>query len=84
MPISKLYMSVSADDDASSLNGFVTEEHPTHSFLTLPTRKKAHSPGPSGEHTMGVATGRLPEYVYTNTLPWWRAALRKKCVAVVE
>jgi hypothetical protein len=37
-----------------------------------------------GEHTAGVAAGRLPEYVYTNYLSWWRAALRRKCVAVVE
>ena len=40
MPKSKLYMSVSADDDASSLNGSITEEHPTSSFPTPPTRKK--------------------------------------------
>jgi len=33
---------------------------------------------------MSVAAGRLPEDVYTNTLPSWRAALRRKCVAVVE
>ena len=32
---------------------------------------------------MGVSAARLPEEVYTNTLPWWQAALRKKCVAVV-
>ena len=36
------------------------------------------------EHITGVAAGRLPEEVYTNTLPSWRAALRRKCVAVVE
>jgi hypothetical protein len=39
---------------------------------------------PSEGHTAGVAAGRLPEDVYTNTLPSWRAALRRKCVAVVE
>lgn len=38
---------------------------------------------PGEEHT-AVAAGRLPEDVYTNTLPPWRAALRRKCVAVVE
>ena len=84
MPKSKPYMSVSADDDASSPNGSITEEHPTPSFPTTPTRKKAYSPGPSGKHTVNVAAGRLPEDLYTNALPWWRAALRKKFVAVVE
>ena len=84
MPKSKSFMSVSADDDPSSLNGTIAEEHPTPSFPTLPTRKKALSPGLSGEHTMNIAAGRLPEDVYTNTLPGWRAALRRKCVAVVE
>ena len=33
---------------------------------------------------MDVAAGRLPEDVYTNTLPGWRAALRRKCLALVE
>ena len=71
MPKSKPYMSVSADDNASSLNGFIAEEHPTPPFPTLPTRKKAYSPSSSREHSVGVAAGRLPEGVYTNTLPWW-------------
>ena len=31
-----------------------------------------------------VAAGRLPEEVYTNTLPSWRVALRRKCLAAVE
>jgi len=33
---------------------------------------------------MNVAAGRLPEDVYTNTLPSWRVALRREFVAVVE
>ena len=37
IPKSKLYMSVSSDDDASSL---IAEEHPIPSFHTLPTWKK--------------------------------------------
>jgi hypothetical protein len=36
------------------------------------------------EYTASVAAGRLSEDVYTNTLPSWRAALRRKSVAVVE
>ncbi|KAH9961635.1 hypothetical protein BGW80DRAFT_1210922 [Lactifluus volemus] len=35
-------------------------------------------------HTATVAAGRLPEEIYTNTLPRWRATLRRKCVSVVE
>ena len=50
-----------------------------------PKRSESHTDDFSGEeHTAGVAAGRLPEDVYTNTLPSWRAALRRKCVAVVE
>jgi len=33
---------------------------------------------------MNIAAGRLPEDIYTNTLPSWRAALRRRCVAIVE
>jgi len=84
MPKSKPYMSVSADVNASSFNGFIAEEHTTPSFPTTPTRKKAYSPGPNEEQSMNVAAGRFPEDVYTNTLPSWRAALRRKFVAVVE
>jgi len=84
MPKSKPSMSVSSDDDAPSLNGYIAEKHPNPSFPTSPTRKKAYSPGPSGEHTINIAAGRLPEDVYTNTLPSWRAALRRKFVTVVE
>jgi len=84
MPQSKLYISASSDEDASSLNGAITEEDPIPSTPTLPTPKTPYSPGPSEEHTMNIAAGRLPEEVYTNMLPSWRAALRRKCVAVVE
>ena len=45
-------------------------------------RSEPHNPGE--EHTARIDAGRLPEDVYTNTLPWWRAALRRKCVVVVE
>ena len=83
MPKSKFYMSASADDDAPSLNGAITEEAPSPFPPILPTRKKAYSFGSSGEHTVSVDAGRLPEEVYTNMLPWWRAALRRKCVEVV-
>lgn len=43
-----------------------------------PKRSEPHNTGED------IAAGRLPEDVYTNTLPWWRAALRRKCVVVVE
>jgi membrane-associated phospholipid phosphatase len=50
-----------------------------------PKRSEPHTDDFRGEeHTAGVAAGRLPEDVYTNYLSWWRAALRRKCVAVVE
>jgi len=70
IPKYKLYMSICANDDGSSLNVAITAEHPTPSFPTLPTRKKAYSPGPSGENIMDVAASRLPEEVHANTLLW--------------
>ena len=83
MPKSKLYISVSSDDDAPSLKGAITKEDPIPSTPTMPTGKTT-SPGPNEDHTVNVAAGRLPEEVYTNMLPSWRAAIRRKCVAVVE
>jgi hypothetical protein len=89
MPKFKPSMSVSVDDHdhdhAFSPNGTITEGDPNPSSSpTLLTLKKAYSPDPGGEQTVNVGAGRLPEEVYTNMLPWWRAALRRKCVAVVE
>jgi hypothetical protein len=89
MPKFKPSMSVSVDghdhDHAFSPNGTITEGDPNPSSSpTLLTRKKAYSPDPGGEQTVNVEAGRLPEEVYTNMLPWWRAVLRRKCVAVVE
>ena len=89
MPKSKLYMPLSTED--AFTNGTVTE--PEHSQATPfsglvspkvhPKRSEPHTnDSPGGEH--GVAAGRLPEEVYANTLPGWRAALRRKCVAMVE
>jgi hypothetical protein len=76
MPKSKLYVSLSADD-AASLNGDV-------GAAAASIRKKSGS-GSEEEHMATVAAaGRLPEEVYANMLPGWRAALRRKCVAVVE
>ena len=91
MPKSKLYKSLSPDD-ASSLDDAVAEDPalPPGS-AAAPARMKSgsytrtdYSPGHSEERNASVAAGRLPEEVYANTLPWWRAALRRKCVAVVE
>jgi hypothetical protein len=78
MPKSKLYFSLSADD-AASLNGDGAVD-------AAPIRKKSGSGSGSEEEHMATvaAAGRLPEEVYANMLPGWRAALRRRCVAVVE
>lgn len=52
--------------------------------IAAPQKREPHRDDLGEEHTAGVAAGRLPEDVYANTLPWWRAALRRKSVAVVE
>jgi hypothetical protein len=79
MPKSKLYVSLSADD-AASLNGDGAVD-------AAPIRKKSGSGSEKEEHmaaTVAAAAGRLPEEVYANMLPGWRAALRRRCVDVVE
>ncbi|KAI0062728.1 hypothetical protein BV25DRAFT_1803341 [Artomyces pyxidatus] len=49
-----------------------------------PSEYSRFSPESDGEDNIGVAAGRLPEEYYTNTLPWWRAATRRKFVGIVE
>ena len=94
MPKSKHYMPLSTED--SFTNGTVTEPENSQGtpFPSLvspkvnkvhPKRSEHHTDdSPGEEHTAGVAAGRLPEEVYANTLPGWRAELRRKCVAMVE
>jgi hypothetical protein len=89
MSPSKLYMSLSTDaEDASPPDGTVAKDSPAiPPFGVAPTAGKFgfHAGHPASEEDIPrVAAGRLPEEVYANTLPWWRAALRRKCVEVVE
>jgi len=87
MPNSNLYMPISAENASAFDNSTVTERsQATPPFdVASPIKSEHHMDDLPGEkHTAGIAAGRLPEYVYTNTLPSWRAALRRKCVAVVE
>jgi hypothetical protein len=85
MPNSHLYMPLSAKDPFAFDSSTVTERsQATPPMDVAPLKTEPHTDHSGEEHTAGVAAGRLPEDVYTNTLPWWRAALRRKCVAVVE
>jgi hypothetical protein len=79
-------MPLSAKGPSAFDNSTVTERsQATLMDVAPPLKTEPHTDDlPGEEHTTGVAAGRLPEDVYTNTLPWWRAALRRKCVAVVE
>jgi hypothetical protein len=79
MSKSKFYMSPSTDE-AASLKGDGADVV-CEGLVSFPTPIKKYT---SEEHTTSVAAGRLPEEVYVNMLPWWRAALRRKCVEVVE
>jgi hypothetical protein len=87
MPKSKLYTKLSPDDDPA-LDDTVSEDpSPTPPpGAALASKKSGSRPSysPGEEHTTTDAAGRLPEEVYTNTLPWWRAELRRRCVAIVE
>ena len=86
MPKSKLCVSLSAEDVPPALNGATAQDSSaTLPRGVVPSPEKNHTEySPNEEHTASVAAGRLPEEVYANTLPWWRAALRRKCVAVVK
>jgi hypothetical protein len=86
MPKPQHYMTISAEDGSFN-NGTVSEDFRANPPPTVASPKRSeHHTDESlrKEHTAGVAAGRLPEEVYTNTLPWWRVALRRKCVEVVE
>lgn len=83
MPKSKLFTSVSAEVAEESLDSSVPR------LVSAPAPSKIGSPpaysAPKfvSENTT-VAAGRLPEEIYTSTLPLWRASLRRQCLAVVE
>ena len=70
--------------DFSAADGDVPEEHTSQSNPLAPKKSAPLPDYPPVDHTESVAAGRLPEEVYAKTLPWWRAALRAKCVEVVE
>ncbi|KAH9014871.1 hypothetical protein EDB85DRAFT_2157118 [Lactarius pseudohatsudake] len=53
------------------------------SFSDEVAEQSPHAPAPRLLNT-SVAAGRLPEEIYTSTLPSWRAAVRRQCLAVVE
>ncbi|KAI9462865.1 hypothetical protein BJY52DRAFT_116203 [Lactarius psammicola] len=87
MPKSKLSMSLSDE---------VAEESPHASAPCIaPAPAPSKNGSPPGyyepsivvknrQQNSTVAAGRLPEEIYASTLPRWRAALRRQCVAVVE
>lgn len=79
MPHSKLHMSLSSK---VASNGTVTEHYPP--FPDVVSDEPLTDESPGEKHTAVIDSGRLPEEVYANTLPRWRAALRRKCVAEVE
>jgi hypothetical protein len=82
MPNSSPYEDASALDNSTIIERSLATPSKD---VTPPKGSEPHTNDFPGEKlTAGIAAGRLPEYVYTNTLPWWRAALRRKCVTVVE
>jgi hypothetical protein len=86
MPNSNLNVPLPAEDASAFDSRSITERsQATPMNVAPPKRSEPHTDNFPGEkHAAGVAAGRLPEDVYTNYLSWWRAALRRKCVAVVE
>ena len=82
MPKSKFSMSFDAVDPSAFNSDMVAEHFQATPPMDIAPPKSSEpyiDDSPSEEHA-----GRLPEEVYANTFPWWRAALRRKCVAVVE
>ncbi|KAH9025948.1 hypothetical protein EDB85DRAFT_2149400 [Lactarius pseudohatsudake] len=87
MPTSKHFVSFSDE---------VAEQSPRAPALRLvsPPASSKHGSPPdyyppnvafkNRQQNTSVAAGRLPEEIYTSTLPSWRAAVRRQCLAVVE
>jgi hypothetical protein len=86
MPNSSPHVPHSAEDASANDNSTVTVRFQATPIDVAPLKRSEPYADdfPVKQHTAGVAAGRLPEDVYANTLPSWRAALRRKCVAVVE
>ncbi|KAI9444062.1 hypothetical protein H4582DRAFT_1919024 [Lactarius indigo] len=87
MPTSKLVMSLSDEVAEQSPNT------PTPRLVSAPVPSKHGSPPDyyatnvvvkNRQQNTSVAAGRLPEEIYASTLPSWRAAIRRQCLAVVE
>ncbi|KAH9005584.1 hypothetical protein EDB86DRAFT_3098618 [Lactarius hatsudake] len=87
MPTSKHIVSFS--DEVAEVSPNV----PAPRFVSPPVPSKRGSPPDyyapivafkNRQQNTSVAAGRLPEEIYTSTLPSWRAAVRRQCLAVVE
>jgi hypothetical protein len=56
---------------------------PASKFGSPPNYYASSIVSKDSQQNTNVAAGRLPEEVYAGTLPSWRAALRRQCVARV-
>jgi hypothetical protein len=87
MSKSKHHISFSRDDHPMPDGDVLNDSSTTQSSRLASVPRKSLTDDPLVEEhnqAASVAAGRLPEEVYTNTLPRWRATLRRKCVSVVE
>lgn len=93
MPKSKLSTSISTNDPSvlapKAAEGSPDDSAPRRVPAPAPSKKNGPPPGYYAPNVVfkkdtTVAAGRLPEEIYASTLPRWRAALRRQCLAVVE
>jgi len=82
MPKSNPFMSLSTEVAEVSPDASLPRLAPAPSKTGPPP--DYYSPKIGFKTQQNVPAGRLPEEIYTSTLPQWRAALRRQCLAVVE
>lgn len=77
--------SYTPQDNSNNTNGYADEKHPhTHVLDASINSDENQTLADNDAANAIVPAGRLPEEVYTSTLNWWRAAVRRRLVRIVE
>lgn len=82
---SRIYSPLSPRDAQNNIIGHKNEKHPhAHVLDASVDSDDNHTLADNDAANIIVSAGRLPEEVYTTTLSWWRAAVRRRLVGIVE
>lgn len=82
---SHIHPSFTPQDARNTMIGYKNEKHPqAHVLDASIDSDDNHTLADNDAANVIVSAGRLPEEVYTTTLSWWRAAVRRRLVGIVE